>query len=290
MKKISVIVPVYNVEKFLPQCLDSILAQTLTDLEIICVNDGSPDNSLKILEEYAKKDKRIVIINQKNAGLSSARNTGIKAATGEYIGFVDSDDWIEPDFYQNLYQAAKEHNADIVGTGLYNVKNDKKKVLYSVKKNKIALTMEDKFKIFNMPKNNYVCNKIYKKDVICKQDLFFPIGMTYEDIVWSSLVMEQSLKAVMIQGAGYNYRYNANSIVHTTFSDSKKLLDQTNAHKFQRRFMNKYKMKIEPNWDKKTKIKFFGITIIKIKEAYDYKKVIYIFGMKVFEIKTNKVR
>lgn len=290
MKKISVIVPVYKVEEFLPQCLDSILAQTLTELEIICVNDGSPDNSLKILEEYAKKDKRIVIINQKNAGLSSARNTGIKAATGEYIGFVDSDDWIEPDFYHNLYQAAKEHNADIVGTGFYSVKNNKKKLSYFVTETKTALTPEEKFKIFKMPKHNFVWNKIYKKDMICKQDLFFPIGMTYEDIIWSSTLMEQSLKAVMIQGAGYNYRYNANSIVHTTFSDSKKLLDQTNAHKFQRKIMNKYKMKIEPNWDKRTKIKFFGITIIKIKEAYDYKKVIHIFGMKVFEIRTNKTR
>ncbi len=290
MKKISVIVPVYKVEEFLPQCLDSILAQTLTEMEIICVNDGSPDNSLKILEEYAKKDDRIVIINQKNGGLSSARNTGIKSATGEYIGFVDSDDWIEPDFYHNLYQAAKEHNADIVGTGFYSVKNNKKKLSYFVTETKTALTPEEKFKIFKMPKNNFVWNKIYKKDMICKQDLFFPIGMTYEDIIWSSTVMEQSLKAVMIQGAGYNYRYNANSIVHTTFSDSKKLLDQTNAHKFQRKIMNKYKMKIEPNWDKRTKIKFFGITIIKIKEAYDYKKVIHIFGMKVFEIRTNKTR
>ena len=290
MKKISVIVPVYNVEEFLPQCLDSILAQTLTELEIICIDDGSPDNSGKILDDYAKKDNRIIVIHQNNGGVSLARNTGIKNATGKYIGFVDPDDWIDKDFYQNLYQAAEDYQADIVGTGFCSFKNNKKKTMYSVKKNKIALTMEDKFKIFNMPKNNFVWTKIYKRDMICKQNLFFPIGMTYEDIVWSSLVMEQSLKAVMIQGAGYNYRYNANSIVHTTFSDSKKLLDQTNAHKFQRRFMNKYKMKIEPNWDKKTKIKFFGITIIKIKEAYYYKKVIYIFGMKVFEIRTNKTR
>ena len=86
MKKISVIVPVYKVEEFLPQCLDSILAQTLTEMEIICVNDGSPDNSLKILEEYAKKDDRIVIINQKNGGLSSARNTGISVLLIPMIG------------------------------------------------------------------------------------------------------------------------------------------------------------------------------------------------------------
>lgn len=290
MKKISVIVPVYKVEEFLPQCLDSILAQTLTEMEIICVNDGSPDNSLKILEEYAKKDDRIVIINQKNGGLSSARNTGIKSATGEYIGFVDSDDWIEPDFYHNLYQAAKEHNADIVGTGFYSVKNNKKKISYFVTETKTALTPEDKFKIFKMPKNNFVWNKIYKKDMICSQDLFFPIGMNYEDIIWSSQVMELSQKAVMIPSVGYNYRYNICSIVHTTYADSKKLLDQTQAHKFQRSIMEKYKMKIKPNWDITIKIKLFGITIIKIYEAYNYKKIIYCFGIKLFEIRTIKKR
>ena len=102
MPKISVIVPVYKVEKFLPKCLESLINQTLKDIEIICINDGSPDNSLKILEEYAKKDSRIKIINQKNAGPSVARNNGMSAASGEYIGFVDSDDWIDLDFYEKL--------------------------------------------------------------------------------------------------------------------------------------------------------------------------------------------
>ena len=141
-----------------------------------------------------------------------------------------------------MYQAAKEHNADIVGTGFYNVKNDKKKVFYSVKETKSALTPEDKFKIFKMPSNNYVWNKIYKRDLLIKNDLFFPTGMTYEDIIWSSLVMEMSVKAVMIQGVGYNYRYNNNSIVHTTYFDSKKQLDQAYAHKIQREFMEKHKL------------------------------------------------
>ena len=127
MKKISVIVPVYNAEEFLPQCLDSILAQTLTELEIICIDDGSPDNSGKILDDYAKKDNRIIVIHQNNGGVSLARNTGIKNAAGKYIGFVDPDDWIDKDFYQNLYQAAEDYQADIVGTGFCSFKNNKKK-------------------------------------------------------------------------------------------------------------------------------------------------------------------
>ena len=102
MPKISVIVPVYNVEKYLARCLDSIINQTLADIEIICINDGSTDNSLEILNDYAKKDSRIKIIDQTNAGLSCARNAGMQIAQGEYIGFVDSDDWIDLDFYEKL--------------------------------------------------------------------------------------------------------------------------------------------------------------------------------------------
>ena len=290
MKKISVIVPIYNVEKFLPQCLDSLLTQTLTELEIICVNDGSPDNCSKILDDYIKKDNRIIVINKKNEGVSVARNTGIKYASGEYISFVDPDDWVEADFYQNLYKVAKESQADIVGMGFCSVKNNKKKTLHSVKEIKTASTPEEKFKIFKMPSNNYVWNKIYKKDMIIKNELFFPIGMCYEDIIWSSQAMEFSNLAVMIPSVGYNYRHNNNSIVNTTYSDSKKLLDQSHAHKFQRSFMEKYKMKIKPNWDKKTKIRFLGSTIFKIMEAYDYKKIVYFLGLKLIEIKISKKR
>ena len=106
MPKISVIIPVYNVEKYLSRCLDSVCSQTFNDIEIICINDCSPDNSAEILQEYAEKDKRIRIINkEKNGGLSAARNSGFAVATGEYIYFLDSDDWIELDFLEKMYFA-----------------------------------------------------------------------------------------------------------------------------------------------------------------------------------------
>jgi glycosyltransferase involved in cell wall biosynthesis len=104
MPKVSIVIPVYNVEKYLRQCLDSVVNQTLKDIEIICVNDGSTDNSLQILEEYANKDDRIKIINKDNGGLSSARNAGLEIATGVYIGFVDSDDYIEIETYNEAYK------------------------------------------------------------------------------------------------------------------------------------------------------------------------------------------
>ena len=114
MKSVSVIIPVYNVEKYLPKCLDSIVNQTYADLEIICVNDGSPDNSYAILEEYAKKDSRIKIITQKNTGLSGARNAGIKASTGDYIVFLDSDDWMDTEAIETVVTVAQNSSSDTV--------------------------------------------------------------------------------------------------------------------------------------------------------------------------------
>ena len=113
MPKVSVIILVYNVEAYLKQCLDSVINQTLKDIEIILVDKESPDNCPKICDDYAKKDKRIKVIHQKNKGLSGARNTGMEFATGEYIAFIDSDDWIEKTMLQTLFSTAEKHNSDV---------------------------------------------------------------------------------------------------------------------------------------------------------------------------------
>ncbi|MBP3302616.1 MAG: glycosyltransferase [Opitutales bacterium] len=112
--KVSVIVPVYKVEKYLPECIESVLAQTFTDFELILVDDGSPDNSGKICDDYATRDSRIRVFHKENGGVSSARNLGLDNARGEWIGFVDPDDWIEPDMYEQMYLAGTENNADFV--------------------------------------------------------------------------------------------------------------------------------------------------------------------------------
>lgn len=124
--KLTVIIPCYNVEKYLRQCLDSVINQTLKEIEIICVNDGSTDRTQKILEEYSKKDDRILVINKPNGGLSSARNAGMEKMQGEYIAFLDSDDWVDLEFYEKLYNAAKTNNADcaIGKTFLYHNESD----------------------------------------------------------------------------------------------------------------------------------------------------------------------
>jgi len=126
--KISVLVPVCNVAKYLPKCLDSIIDQTLEDIEIICINDGSTDNSLDILKEYAEKDKRIILIDKKNSGYGDSMNHGLKAATGEYIGIVESDDFIAPDMFETLYSLSNNGSVDVIKSNFYNYYEDGKTV------------------------------------------------------------------------------------------------------------------------------------------------------------------
>ena len=114
---VSVLIPVYNVEDYLERCLDSVLNQTLTQIEVICVNDGSTDRSPEILKEYQENDSRIVIVNKQNGGLPSARNAGIEKARGEYVGFVDSDDYVQPNMFEKLYKTAKAEKSDVVICG-----------------------------------------------------------------------------------------------------------------------------------------------------------------------------
>ena len=120
MAKISVVVPVYNVEKYLKECINSIINQTLEDIEIICVNDGSTDSSLEILNDYAKKDSRIIVINKSNSGYGHTMNMGLNAASGEYIGIIESDDFADKNMFEDLYKLAKEYDADIVKGDWYN--------------------------------------------------------------------------------------------------------------------------------------------------------------------------
>jgi len=176
MNLITVIVPVYNTEKYLDRCITSIINQTFRDIEILLINDGSTDNSLKILLEYAKKDKRVRIINQVNKGLSAARNTGIKVANGAYILHVDSDDWIEPDMCEAMYNEAKKYDADIVTSHVY-FDYPRKKILKKEPYNGIS-GFNDFLITFTVKRGiNSVCNKLIKRDLYLLNNIEH-----YEDI------------------------------------------------------------------------------------------------------------
>ena len=215
MPKVSVIIPVYKTEKYLRECLDSVINQTLRDMEIICVNDGSPDNSLQILEEYAQKDNRIKIINQENQGLSEARNNGIKVANGEYIGFLDSDDYVSLNFYENLYNRGQETEADIVVCEyIFRFKdNDKNRnrVFMQVDTSVVTADVKEKFECLYLPNYCYIMNKIYKRDCLTER---FIKGVKWEDVYFTCNVLAKSNTLSVAKNTVYYYRNNPNSIVN----------------------------------------------------------------------------
>lgn len=212
MPKISVIIPVYNVEKYLEQCINSLLNQTLKDCEFIFVNDGSKDSSKEIIEKYKALDNRIILINQENQGVSIARNNGLNVAKGEYIGFVDADDYIEEDMYETLYNATIEDNCDVVLSnwkheisGNFITKN------YRFPKN----TLLDRTFINNIilpyfleeDNLNTVCNKLYKNLIIKENNIQFPERVALgEDGVFNMRVFCRAMSLKYIDYAGYYYR------------------------------------------------------------------------------------
>lgn len=284
MVKISVIIPVYNVENYLAECLDSVCAQTLNDLEIICINDGSTDKSSDILADYAKKDSRIKVITQELKGVSAARNVGIKAALGEYIAFVDSDDRISENFYEVLYTAAIKENADICGCGFKIIKKNKEKKRLKYNKSGEAYSLNEKFKLFGMPLYNYVWNKIYKRQMLLDAGVYFEEGRIHEDRVWSCLIMKASGKAIVVPDVWYFYRLRQQSLVHTTFGDPKREEDLKWAKNFQEEFIKQNHLDVETECFCKTKILFLGLPIGKIEERTTSKRF-YILGIKILELK-----
>lgn len=154
--KLSIIVPVYNVEKYLSKCLESLIHQTLQDIEIICVDDGSTDSSLEILKSFAKTDSRIKVFSQKNQGQSAARNLALKHAKGEYLGFVDSDDWVDLDYFEKLYRVAKSSNCDIACAGFKRCSRWKKSIIKSYKEQKVYTNINDIVKADRIPDDNYI--------------------------------------------------------------------------------------------------------------------------------------
>lgn len=216
MPELSIIVPVYKVEKYLPRCIDSILAQTFGDFELILIDDGSPDGCGRICDEYARKDKRIVVIHQKNMGVSAARNAGLDIARGRYIGFVDSDDWIEPQMYEVMMDAIRENGADMAVCGVRYADEDGKftradrlsEGVYS----RDGL-LED---VFAMPNKlgGGCCNKVF--DASKTASVRFKVGMTIaEDALYLFDCFMRIDGAVKIGDALYNVYERCGSATRT---------------------------------------------------------------------------
>ena len=227
---ISIIVPIYNVEKYLSRCLDSILAQTFTDFEIIAIDDGSPDNCGKILDEYSQKDKRIKVIHKENGGVSSARNAGLDEAMGEYIGFVDPDDYISCDMYEHLYNEAKLGDYDIVQCNNYFVDNrgNEKRFLDHIKNTEYTDTDDMICAFFD---NNIRCcawNKIIRREVV-EGVRFLPELRIAEDTLFVHDCLKKAKSLKITDKYCYYYVVSNSSVIHSKINeklfDNLKVLD-----------------------------------------------------------------
>lgn len=286
MIKLSIIVPVYNVAEYLERCLNSLINQTLNEIEIICVNDGSTDNSLCILEKFAGLDKRIKIINQKNKGLSGARNTGIKLIQGEYFGFLDSDDWVDLDYFEKLYKRAKNCDADI-SLGDF-IRKGKFKHKIRLKLNKEEEFVGDNEKFYGSQFYHFPCvwNKIYKTSKF--NDLRFIEGIYFEDGPYTIQALHRANKVVTCCNTYLYYFVNPNSIVKTL--NKKKEQDMYNSSKFILNYI-KDNMQIQ---DKGIYYETFAQKLWRIKlystvENLYYKKYyIHLLFWKILVYKTQK--
>ena len=210
--KISVIVPVYKVEKYLTHAVDSIINQTYKNLEIILVDDGSPDLCGKICDEYAKKDARIKVIHKENGGLADARNAGIDIAEGDFFGFVDSDDYLAPDMYERLLHNLIENDAQISMCLAYIVYDDDMS-FYDIKKGEIKVFSEGEIleNLFCGCLNNFAWNKLYKKELF--QSIRYPKGKIYEDLFTTYKLFGLCKKVVFDGSKLYYYRIRKDSIM-----------------------------------------------------------------------------
>ncbi|NSQ65201.1 glycosyltransferase family 2 protein [Enterococcus faecalis] len=229
MCEISIIVPVYKVEPYLRKCVDSILAQTFTNFEVILVDDGSPDNSGKICDEYAIKDSRVRVIHKENGGLSSARNAGIDIAQGKYLGFVDSDDYIAEDMYEVLYENLKFYDADISSVEIIPFRDDKYENT-SKEKKEILLNKKEAIKsvLEGTDFYAYAWNKLYRKELFYNNR--YLEGETFEDAYIIIDILLEIDKIIVSNEEKYFYLQRNDSIMGQKFS--KKTLDVIKAWQY----------------------------------------------------------
>jgi glycosyltransferase involved in cell wall biosynthesis len=238
--KISIIVPIYKVEKYLSKCIESLLVQTFKEIELILVNDGSPDSCGELCDEYAKKDNRIKVIHKKNGGISSARNAGINIATGKYIGFVDGDDYIHPNMYELLYKKAVDSSSDIVLCDYYSIEeNELLENLYCNYEIEAQnyTNLEALEELFGEDRIKFVVpwNKLYKRSLF--SNLQYEVGRIHEDEFIAHKVLYKSSKVTYLPIKLYYYFQRTNSIMRSRFNI--KRLDRVYALKDRVDYFNK---------------------------------------------------
>ncbi|MGN0172215.1 MAG: glycosyltransferase family 2 protein [Acutalibacteraceae bacterium] len=214
MPKISVIVPVYKVEAYLSRCVDSILSQTFADFELWLVDDGSPDRCGELCDEYAQKDARVRVIHKQNGGLSDARNAALDVMTGEYVSFIDADDWVAPDFLESLLTAIERHHCPMAICNFVAVYDDGvQESMYRAATEETVLEGEHIFDTLPQPS---ACNKMYEAALF--RTVRYPVGRLYEDVFVYHDILEQLQKLVCTGKDSYFYFTRHDSIMHSAYT------------------------------------------------------------------------
>ena len=242
-EKVSVIVPMYKVEKYIEKCLESILHQTYRNLEVICISDASPDRCTAICKNIAEKDSRVIIIEKEtNEGLAEARNTGLKAASGKYVAFVDSDDWIQREMIAVLVSEMEKNRADIVQCGYMKLHNEKLEIKYLPEcKNEVLSGREAVLRLYEVPYMQpdigftVVWNKLYTRKVL--DGIYFPKGKLFEDQFFTYKCFDRSQRIVVLGQKLYCYRDNNASITKSKYNIH--FQDELEAHREQITFFEK---------------------------------------------------
>ena len=232
MKKVSVIVPAFNVENCISRCLDSLVNQTLNDIEIIVIDDGSIDNTYSIAHNYSQKDDRIKVFTQENQKQGAARNSGLEIAQAEYVIFVDSDDVIELNYCEELYKIAQKYNADIVTTNMLKHKKKYNKYNLFYKEIKEAVSLEDKISLCKDKTQRffYVMNRAFKRSFINENNILFPEGCFFEDVMFMTKAIFKANKIVSCPFTTYHYIEIPASTVKSKKNNDKKKLDHIQAY------------------------------------------------------------
>jgi len=276
---ISVIIPIYNVAKYLPQCLSSIIWQTYGDLEIICVDDGSPDNSIDILKDFAGRDGRIKIIRQKNGGISSARNAGLGIAAGEYIHFFDPDDYIPLDYYEKMLGAALSVDADMAAGGII-FSNGEKNIIYT---DKMVLTSIKRKSVVTKCTRygGFVWRYLFRRDFIEKNGLRFAEGRLIEDVPFTLAAVEAANCIAIAPDAPYYYMQDNQSSISSSKGKShreKMRRDRAWAYAIRDEFIRRHNLEGINERKIVGEVLLFGmIPIITVKATYG-RKYVYLFG------------
>lgn len=275
--KVSIIIPVYNVERYLEKCLTSVVNQTLKDIEIICINDGSTDSSADILQKFAGNDNRIKVIHQKNQKQGAARNRGLDIAQGEFIAFVDSDDWIDEDYLGKMYNACVENNVNAAAVSTIRERQNIRRLYLKIISKKIYYGTDDIVAAIN---GDLVCwGKLYRRQ--CIKDLRFCENVYYEDAPYTIRALHASQSLITVPDICYHYVYNPNSTKKCK-QDFKHVYDKIKNNLDMVEFSDNNHINLPKNWA----IIKEHLFLRKIKR-YINKTEYYLFGIKIFSRKTE---